>query len=282
MKQEECNNRHLKEILLDFVLGELTATDAQAVTKHLAECASCRDDRTFLDTLRTDLAYLKVYEAERHIEIEDLIDYSEARSKLSEEKILALRRHLLFCSDCEKELDSVMRLSLVPESEKSDEEPPVGVEAFSVRVRVTRALRNPIVGWAVAAGFAFFLILRSPTTPNRPGIDVITPQRIEQQMRSSSARPSVLRQSVDREVSVVFRLPANDLVRAKATLNDSRGKRLKHNDLGNALQGSFEGQISVDVHDLVDGEYVLILEARRTETGELVTEAYRFALQTKD
>ena len=269
-------------MLVEYILDQLAGSDVAQVEAHISSCDSCRTDVSFLRSVRQDLHALKRRELLKHPSVENLVQYVETRVRLDPAADASIKRHLLFCQQCQAEVAAIDHSESEHQVGEAGKSRPNGNSASPKQVRVSAVLLHPIFGYAVAAGLALFIIFEGliKSSPDS-GIQLIPVQRIEQQLRSTNSRSNVFRSGGEDQLGLEFRPPSGRLQGVVVTLLDNDDKELIKQSFENGFADSSVTQIIVSFKEFQDGQYRLLIEAMNSETGERVRAAYDFELVTR-
>ncbi len=277
-----CQDQKIREMLVEYVLGQSTGTDVVQVEAHIGSCDSCQSDVSFLRSVRQDLQALKQRELLQHPSVENLVYYVENSDGLDASTATGIKRHLLFCRQCQAEVAAIDQNESAHQVAVSGRPHISGSPLSPKQGRVGSIFWHPIFGYAVAAGLALFIIFEgSIKSTSDSGIQIVPVQRIEQQLRSTTSRSTVFRFSGEDQLGLQFRPPSGRLADVVVTLQDKDDKVLSRQSFKDGFDDSLLAQIIVNSKGLEDGQYRLLIEAVNRDTGERVKAAYDFELSTR-
>ncbi len=104
MKHEEA-----RLLLSDLALGGLADENAAELCDHLVECASCRRELAFIETLIEELREAGEEILAGHPDSEDLAAFGLGDAPMESGRRAGIERHLKICRQCREELDMVRR-----------------------------------------------------------------------------------------------------------------------------------------------------------------------------
>jgi tetratricopeptide (TPR) repeat protein len=136
---------NLKDLLGEYIRGQLPEEQAAAVRQHLTECAECASDAAQIETLLPGMEAL----AEEHVSAETLVAY--AHSGHSKPQQADIEEHLAICDRCQSEVDRLKKL----ETESGKAAPATVEDIFKFRRRFIRILLP-----AAAVVFLFILFFK--------------------------------------------------------------------------------------------------------------------------
>lgn len=281
-REVNCQDQKIREMLVEYILGQLTGASVAQVEAHISSCESCQSDVSFLRTVRQDLQALKQRELLHHPSVENLVHYVENSDVLDASTATGIKRHLLFCQQCQAEVAAIGQNESAHQVAVADRSHISGNPLSPKQGRVGAIFLHPIFGYAIAAGLALFIVFEGlfESSPDS-GIQLIPVQRIEQQLRSTTSRSTVFRLSGEDQLGLQFRPPSGRLADVVATLQDNNDKVLSKQSFEDGFDDSLLAQIIVNSKGLEDGQYRLLIEAMNRETGEKVRAAYDFELLTR-
>ena len=277
-----CQDRELRELLVEFELGRLTDVQEDQVRKHLASCSDCQSDLRFIKALRKDLVELKRIETRKHPTVDELVAYVESPLSLEQSRKSQLRQHLIFCANCRAEYDHLSELESA--IAQTGEHTSLNSEAAgrSVQNRLSSLIWHPITASAIAAGigliFFFAGVLKSPQDEKSWSVPL---QRIEQQMRATNVMSKVYRSPEDRRIGLEFAPPAGQFAGLRLILLDSSGTEVSKSNLPGRFSNGMRGEIFLNSKGLADGPFRLSVDGTELGTQRVVKAVYEFELVTR-
>jgi hypothetical protein len=102
-----CTDDGINELIPDFLAGELSAEEDEAVQQHLDQCQFCKEFADYIGSFEGSLRHLAAREGELHPDIEALVDFGRSPDLLAEQAQESISTHLSVCRACQSVVDSV-------------------------------------------------------------------------------------------------------------------------------------------------------------------------------
>jgi predicted anti-sigma-YlaC factor YlaD len=191
----ECREKNVRDLIVDYIDGNLDSSSADRVKRHLKDCPECsRLEREYLRTVEGLRAVFKE-SAREHVPNEILVEFVERSEDLDAHGKASIELHLAVCPLCERKVEMLRRVGVEETPRQSnvirDWLPGFGqnlIHAFG---------RRPAMGFSMAAVLilAFAVIYWSVTGIDRGlQIQFTSTQDIgwlQESLRSDQAWPEI-------------------------------------------------------------------------------------------
>ena len=272
-----CTNRKVRDLIFDYIDGNLEVEAQRQVEEHLAVCEDCRSlEREYRHTIDETKAFF-AKSAMEHIANETLVEYVDSPQKLTRSQREAVEFHLDICPTCSGKIKMLERVA----TESSPGVPKVVTRGFldCLRGMGEMLMRRPAVAFATAAvilaiAIPLGYIIRSQMAG---GVKVEFVQAadvvwLHELQRSDLEKPLVERKDGWVQIGLTFDTFFDDESYI-LELQSAEGEVLFKKKLSESDFTSHRGLVMrVKTQDIAPGEYLLILVASKTATPE---EEYR-------
>jgi len=282
----ECRDKNIRDLIVDFIDGNLDTQASRQVATHMESCPECRKlEQEYQQTIE-GLRAAFAADAAAHIPNDLLVQYVDSPDNLDEKSVSGIRLHLAVCPACERKVEMLQQ---------------VGAEQASLQFNIirnwlpgfgqnlTRAFAHrPIFGFSMAAVLilAFAVIYWSVTGTDRGmQIQFTSTQNIswlQESLRNDQPLPEIHEKDGRIRVGVKF-LAFFDEEKYSIQVQSIDGTILQEVSIG---EDDYENNgigLVIETRSLSPGKYRLILISRRPADESFSLQvAYPFILVRDD
>ncbi len=106
-----CSRREIRNSIIDYVDGNLSAQSSDSVARHLDDCPECREiEREY----RRTIACIRVVfdeTARNHVPNDTIVQYVDHPESLAARDREALELHVTICSSCERKIEMLREVA---------------------------------------------------------------------------------------------------------------------------------------------------------------------------
>jgi hypothetical protein len=278
----ECREKNIRDLIVDFIDGNLDSPEDKRVAGHLADCPECRkleqEYRQTIASLRAAFAA----DASEHIPNDFLVQYVDDSESLDEKSKSKIQLHLAVCSVCERKEEMLRRVGAEQTSGQSNI---IRNWLPGFGQNLARAFgRRPIFGFSMAAVLilAFAIIYWSVIGTDRgPHIQFTSTQNInwlQESIRSDRQLPEIHEENGRIRVGVKF-LAFFDEEKYTIQLQSSGGAILQDLSIGRDAYNDIGIGLVIETSSLPSGEYrLMLISCSLADEKQSLQTAYPFIL----